>query len=128
MGARARSKGDILSGCRTPLLVYALPTAAILAAGYGGASRTTVTSVWTAAFLIMGVACLANALGCGRVHCWFTGPFFLLMALAALLYGLHVLPLGPGGWQSLGNVFLVGAVVLYFVPEWIWGRYFARRS
>jgi hypothetical protein len=32
----------------------------------------------------MGVACIVNALRCGRVHCYLTGPFFLLMAVIAL--------------------------------------------
>jgi hypothetical protein len=62
------------------------------------------------------------------VHCFFTGPFFLLLAAASLLYGLHLLPIGPNGWEVLGEGALVGAVVLSFAPERIWGPYFETRS
>lgn len=31
----------------------------------------------------MGLACLANAARCRRMHCYFTGPYFLLLALGA---------------------------------------------
>src|SRR6266446_6699546 len=38
------------------------------------------TALWTTSFVVMGAACLLNAARCGRVHCWFTGPFFILAA------------------------------------------------
>jgi len=37
---------------------------------------------------------------CGRVHCYFTGPFLLAMSGASILYGAGVLPLGANGWKS----------------------------
>ena len=46
----------------------------------------------------MGVACLLNARRCGRMRCHFTGPFFLAMAVASLLFSLGALPLGSEGW------------------------------
>ena len=123
-----RTPRDILSGRVAPLTVYGLPTLAILSTGFLGANWQTNTVVWPLAFLVMGVACLANALRCGRVHCWFTGPFFLLLAAASLLHGLRLLPLGSDGWQWLAKLFGIGGLGLYFVPEWIWGRYLGRRS
>lgn len=36
-----------------------------------------------AACTVMGFACLANAARCRRMHCYFTGPYFLLLALGA---------------------------------------------
>jgi hypothetical protein len=71
----------------------------------------------------MGAGCLANALRCGRVHCYLTGPFFLLVAIVALLYGLGVVPLGADGWNILGLLALVGALALWFIPEVFFGRY-----
>src|SRR5437763_17075122 len=53
------------------------------------------TALWAASLAVMGVACLINASRCGRVHCRFTGPFFILGALTSLGYGLGLLPLGP---------------------------------
>lgn len=79
--------------------------------------------VWPVALTFMGLACLANARRCGRVHCYVTGPFFLLLALVGLLYGLGVVPLGARGWSILSIGLVVGSVVLICVPEWLFGRY-----
>jgi len=71
----------------------------------------------------MGVACIVNALGCGRVHCYLTGPFFLLMALIALSYGLGMLHLGGSGWNLLGLIALIGTIALWYLPEMFLGKY-----
>jgi hypothetical protein len=71
----------------------------------------------------LGALCLWNTARCRRVHCLFTGPFFLVMAGVSLLTGLGLVSLGPNTWNDLSAVTLVGAIVLYFVPERIWGRY-----
>jgi hypothetical protein len=79
--------------------------------------------VWPTMLTFMGVACLLNARRCGRIHCYFTGPFFLLLALIGLLYGLDLLPLGARGWSMLSIALVVGSVALICVPEWLFGRY-----
>jgi membrane protein implicated in regulation of membrane protease activity len=71
----------------------------------------------------MGFGCVANAIRCGRVHCYVTGPFFFLMAAAALVYGFGALALGKHGWNLLGAVALVGALVLIYLPERLFGTY-----
>ncbi len=71
----------------------------------------------------MGIGCVANAVRCGRVHCYVTGPFFLVMAAVALLFGVGALALGKYGWNLLGAVALVGALVLIYVPERLFGTY-----
>ena len=71
----------------------------------------------------MGVACIVNAPRCGRVHCYLTGPFFLLMALIALSYGLGILNLGGNGWNLLGLMTLIGAIALWCLPEMLLGKY-----
>jgi len=118
---------DLLSRRRTTILVYVVPTLAILATSVGGVSETVVTVVWTLAFAVMGIACVLNAVRCGRVHCYFTGPFLLLLAAGSLLHGLRLVSLGPRGWLWLELVALVGTVVFLTVPERLWGRY-ARRT
>ena len=45
------------------------------------------TALWTTSFAVMGTACLLNAARCGRVHCRYTGPFFILAAVTSLAYG-----------------------------------------
>lgn len=114
---------DLLASRGTTILVYGVPSLAIAATGTLGAGEAVLTLVWTLGFTVMGVACIVNAVRCGRVHCYVTGPFLLLAAVAALLHGLGVLSLGPNGWQLLGMVAVAGTVVLVVVPERLWGRY-----
>lgn len=71
----------------------------------------------------MGVACLVNVSRCGRVHCLFTGPFFILAAVGSLSNGLGLLPLGPSGWKWIGAVTIIGGIALTFIPEIVLGRY-----
>ena len=117
---------DLLSSPWLSLVVFWLPAIAIAVAGSSGFSSYWRTVVWTVALSIMGTACIANALRCGRVHCYVTGPFFLLMALVTLLYGLGVVPLGGNGWNRIGLTILVGAIALCCLPELFLGKY--RRS
>lgn len=116
-------KPDMLSRPWPSFLLWWLPAIAIVASGYEPVSRAWRTGIWTAALIVMGVACLANATRCGRVHCYITGPFFLLAAIGTLLYGIGVLPLGTNGWSLIGLTILVGAIVLCCLPEMLFGKY-----
>ena len=114
---------DILSSRWRVFLLYWLPAIAIVVAGAPAISNGWRTVVWTVALATMAVACIVNALRCGRVHCYVTGPFFLLMALVALSYGLGILHLGANGWNLLGLVGLVGVLALWYLPEMFFGKY-----
>jgi len=114
---------DILSSRRRVFVLYWLPAIAIVVAGAPAISNGWRTVVWVVALAIMGAACIVNALRCGRVHCYITGPFFLLMTLAALLYGLGILRLGGNGWNLLGLIALIGTIALWWLPEMFLGRY-----
>jgi ABC-type uncharacterized transport system permease subunit len=83
--------------------------------------------VWSAALVWMGGACIANARRCGRTHCRFTGPFYLLMAALVLAYAAGALPIGEHGWAMLGAVTIVGTAVLWWGSERIWGLFWPRR-
>jgi hypothetical protein len=72
---------------------------------------------------IAGTACLINAFRCGRVHCYFTGPFYLLMAVLSLLYGIGVLQFGQFGWAWIGGTVVIVGPILSRVPEQIYGKY-----
>lgn len=74
----------------------------------------------------MGGACVANASRCGRIHCYVTGPFFLLAALATFLYGVGVISLGTNGWNLIGMTTLIGAIVLCCLLEMLFGNYRSR--
>jgi hypothetical protein len=92
---------DILSSRLRIFLLYWLPAIAIVVAGVPAISSGWRTVVWIIALGTMGVACTVNALRCGRVHCYLTGPFFLLMALIALSYvSAYCIPGGTVGTCS----------------------------
>ena len=114
---------DILSSRWLVFTLYWLPAIAIAVAGAPAISNSWRTVVWTVALGIMGAACMVNALRCGRVHCYVTGPFFLLMALLALSYGFGILHLGRNGWNLLGLIALIGAIALWCLPEMLLGKY-----
>lgn len=116
---------DILTNPWLALSLFWVPAIAIAvtASTHIGIGNGWKTAVWTAALAIMGVACLANAVHCGRVHCYATGPFFLLVALASFLYGAGLLRLGAKGWNLIALTILVGAIVLCCLPEMFLGKY-----
>ncbi len=120
-GTTARKSRDLLSSPWRCLAWFGIPALAMIVAGTPAFTSGWRTIAWTLALSTLGGACIANALRCGRVHCYVTGPFFLLMAFIALLYGLRVLPLGRHGWNLIGLVVLVGAVVFCCLPEMMFG-------
>src|SRR5215472_12318054 len=111
---------DILSSRWLVFTLYWLPAIAILAVGPLAISNGWRAVVWTVALATMGMACIVNALRCGRVHCYVTGPFFFLMALVALSYGLGILHLGRNGWNLLGLIALIGASPCGTCPRCFW--------
>lgn len=113
-GTPAKASDSICGG--SALLLWWLPAAAVIA----GASLPSARAwLWIPSFLVMGVACLANAARCGRVHCYFTGPVFLLAALWVALGALHFVPMHPGA--LLATVLLL--TLLAFLVELPLGRY-----
>lgn len=116
---------DLTLGMRG-MLLWCLPITLLLLGSFLPVRYLVI--LWPIVLTFMGVACLLNARSCGRLHCYFTGPFLLAMAAAALLYGLGVIPLGPHGWNTLGLVLLVGGVGLGCGPELLFGRYRQRTA
>ena len=108
------------------ILIWVVPIVVLgITAGFGGLYAAVS---WPPLLAFMGIACLVNAHRCGRRHCYFTGPYFLLLALLSLLYDMSWLPLGPKGWQWFSSALLVGTCILVCVPEWLLGRYATRRQ
>jgi hypothetical protein len=77
-------------------------------------------------FAWMGIACLVNAFACNRVHCWFTGPWCLLVAFTLLAYELLDLRSARISFAEIVNAGFIIFLVLWFVPELLLGRYFPR--
>ena len=113
----AQSSTDWTRGARG-FLTWGIPVAILVIS-----PKRYLVIVWPTVLSFMGVACLLNARRCGRVHCYATGPFFLLLAVLGLLYGIWVLPLGSRGWTKLSVALVIGSAVLVCVPEWLFGRY-----
>jgi len=109
--------------CHSPsfLLGWGVPVLALFLSA--SLAPPWMPPVWPAAFAWMGIACLVNAARCGRVHCYFTGVFFLIMAMASVLHGFELIDLGDSAWSWIGIISLVGAVALTVLPELILGRY-----
>lgn len=95
------------------VLHWGVPIFAMLAVI--GVPHPIKTWVWVASLVWMGTACLWNARRCGRRHCFWTGPFFLVMTLPVLIYGYGYGPPGAGGWRWIGfsiglSTFLIVAI------------------
>ncbi len=120
-----RTPKDWASGARG-LLIWGVPVAILMLGSFLPVRYLVI--LWPIVLTFMGVACLLNARSCGRLHCYFTGPFLLAMAAAALLYGLGVLPLGRHGWNTLSLILLAGGIGLGCGPELFFGRYRQRSA
>ncbi|MGH9605776.1 MAG: hypothetical protein ACRD3N_08750 [Terracidiphilus sp.] len=105
---------DLACG-RSALLFWGLPGVALIV----GADWRHGLLLWIPAFLAMGVACLVNAARCGRVHCYVTGPLFLLAAVYASLSVAHLVPM-PAVIFLLS---IVAVLVLAKLAEFPLGRY-----
>lgn len=70
----------------------------------------------------MGVGCVINALRCGRLHCYISGPALLIGGTLILLVGFSVLDLGSITVMHISYATIV-VVALSFVPELLAGSY-----
>ncbi len=118
-------KQDLLGRPLALGLFWIAPWLLIIASSHG--SDIVHTAGWTFGFAVMGVPCMAHARRCGRRHCSYTAPLFLLAALASLLYGIDAVALGPNGWNWIGGVAVVGAILACCGLEPLLGRYAGRR-
>lgn len=115
------SRRDWAGNRQTFALLWGIPIALMIAAGSVGPLLRA--AIWTLMLLWMGGVCLANAWRCGRTHCRFTGPFFILMAVAVVAYASGILDLGAHGWSILSGLILFGAIGLWWGSERLWGPF-----
>ncbi|MGH8232905.1 MAG: hypothetical protein ACREPU_01735 [Rhodanobacteraceae bacterium] len=104
---------DLTRGVSACLLWY-LPLALLIAGGVWHSLW-----VWTAAFVVMGAGCAVNAMRCGRLHCYVTGPLFLLAAIWCLLSRLSLVPIQP----AVLLLVVFGITLLAHGAEVPFGRY-----
>lgn len=84
-------------------------------------------AIWVVMLTWMGGACIVNARRCGRTHCYYTGPFFLFMAVIVLAYAGGMAPLGSHGWAIIGLTTIAGTGVVWWASEGLLGT-FRRRN
>lgn len=112
---------DWAAGSWSLPLVWLTPKLAIIIGAF--APVPVRTAVWVAALAWMGTACIINSRRCGRVHCRYTGPYYLLLIIPVLLFGLGVLQPGIYAWYILGALSIFGVFVITWATETAWGRY-----
>ena len=79
--------------------------------------------LWIPALLVMGGACWANAARCGRLHCYFTAPIFLIAAAYVVLAEFGLVPLPPGMFLDA----VLAASALACLAELPLGKYRPKR-
>lgn len=79
-----RTARDLLTSPLWAGVVFCLPAAVIALSGNLGMTNQRQAVTWAICLGVMAAGCLVNAIRCGRVHCYFTGPFLLLMSLSTL--------------------------------------------
>ena len=124
-GRSLRRAKDWAGDWRSLAGLWGIPAAAMALAALLDPMPRAV--IWSAALMWMGGACIANARRCGRTHCRFTGPFYLLMAALVTAYAVGVLPLGGEGWAMLGATTIAGTALLWWASERIWGVFWPRK-
>ncbi len=117
----ADKRADWFANRSAAFVLWYVPIAAGIAGGFLLPMRGAAI-VWAAAFAWMGAACIANALRCHRLHCYISGPVFLLGALASVLIASGVVAPGARALSNTVSATLV-LVLLAFLPELIWRKY-----
>lgn len=121
------TRTDFVSSPVLAVAAYGIPAAALVAVNFleDTIPFAATLLIIAAALAWAGVACVLNALRCGRTHCYVSGPILLLGAAATLLFGFGVISPGPSALDTViwGTFALVA---LSFATELIWGRYVGR--
>ncbi len=120
-GCEAECSGKDLLHRRVGWLLWGLPGALFVMGAAWDAGRAWL---WVPSLTLAGLACIANASRCARLHCFLTGPVFLLCALAALLERAGF---ASFDWRGIVAVVVVATAVGYGF-EWMRGRYVRARS
>ena len=92
---------DWLRSPRTNLLAWWIPQAAILVGLLVPAPLRT--AIWVTALTWMGIACFLNARRCGRTHCRYTGPYYLVMIAPVLVFASGFVSVDFFGWLVVGG-------------------------
>ena len=123
--AAERCEKDWVGDLRTLALVWGVPIGTMLVALL--LEPMLRAAVWAVMLTWMGGACIANARRCGRTHCYYTGPFFLLMTVTVLAHASGMAPLGSHGWAIIALTTVAGSSLIWWGSEHLLGT-FRRRN
>lgn len=113
---------DLFAKPISAFIWWGLPIIVGIAASLFGSPLAIIELIWMFLFVWMGAGCVLNALSCHRLHCYISGPVFLLGALVCALFATGLIALGPHALNNVVSITLVLAL-LSFVPEVIWRKY-----
>ncbi len=117
---------DLVASKWVSLIVWKLPLAVFAVGFFTSPSLRAV--LWSVSLGVAGAGCLVNAARCGRVHCYFTGPLFLIGAGVSLAHGVGLVSLSATGWMGIGLAVILGGCALTLLPERVWGKYWRGNS
>jgi hypothetical protein len=112
---------DWLGSTRANLLAWWIPQVAIFGSLFVPVRARAVT--WIIALIWMGVACILNAQRCGRTHCRYTGPYYLVMIVPVLAIGAGIVSAGFYEWVALGVLIIAGSKLIWWTTERAWGKF-----
>jgi len=112
---------DWLRSPGTNLLAWWVPQAAIVAGLF--VPVPVRTAIWIIALIWMGTACILNAKRCGRTHCRYTGPYYLVMIAPVLVLASSLVSVDFYGWLVLGVLILAGSKIIWWATEQAWGKF-----
>ena len=113
---------DLVQQPVSAMFWWGLPIAIGLAADFLHLPFLIGAGLCAVLFLWMATGCLLNAARCHRLHCYISGPVFLLGAIFAASVALGVVAVSPHVFGSVVGATLILAL-LSFVPEFVWKRY-----
>lgn len=120
-GCEAECRSKDLLGRRVRWILWGVPSVLFVLGAVWEAGRPWL---WLPSLTLAGFACIANASRCARLHCFLTGPVFLLGALATLL---EAAGLASIDWRWI-LVAVVAATATGYGVEWMRGKYIRLRS
>jgi len=116
-----QSSRDWLSSPRTSASAWWIPKAVIVAALF--IPSPARAGIWIIALIWMGTACILNSRRCGRTHCRYTGPYYLMMIAPVLVLASGVISVDFYAWLSLAVLILGGTVIIWWATERAWGKF-----
>jgi hypothetical protein len=116
-----QSSRDWLSSPRASVLAWWIPKGVIVAALFipppARAGMFIIALTW------MGIACILNSRRCGRTHCRYTGPYYLVMIAPVLVLASGVTSADSYAWLSLAVLILGGSMIIWWATERAWGKF-----